>query len=268
MLHDRKRGIVRGAVIGAAALVLSTPLAGFGEDPKLEPELKGYCPAAYLLLGKATQGDPAHASTDRGKLYHLSSAEAKKAFDADPQKFLPQIGGLCTTALGGPYANRFDGDPEVFAVHEGKVYLFSSERARRSYEKRPEHYIGPAAERFARPALQGYCPVSYQRVFRTVLGSEKFKHVHHKWIYHLADAEALAAFQKNPMKYAPQYEGFCTLAVAKNHRYPSDPNVFLPAEGKVFMFADPASKQEFMTNPRRFLMQADANWKELKDKRP
>ncbi len=265
--RERTERVLHSGMAIATAFVMIAAMPGRAAEPQIEPELKGFCPAAYLLKEKAVKGDPAHTSTYAGKLYHLSSAEAKKKFDADPEKYLPQFGGLCTTALGGPYANRFKGNPKVFAVHDGKVYLFSSERARRSYDKIPQKYIEPAVERFAIPALRGYCPVSYQWAFRIVLGSEKYRHIYQGWVYHLVDAEALAAFQRNPQRYAPQYDGFCPLALSDNHRVPGDPNVFLVASAKTFLFADLASKEKLTMNPRRYFHRADTNWEKLKYER-
>ena len=118
-MHPRRmaRRVTVSAFLPAIAVALAAgPAFGQRGEAAKRPELKGFCPAAYLLHGKAMRGDPKYSVTYHGRLYYLSSDEAKKKFQEDPEKYLPQLGGLCTTALGGSYGNRLDGDPEVFDV--------------------------------------------------------------------------------------------------------------------------------------------------------
>ena len=57
-------------------------LAGLSSVAAAEekPALKGYCPAAYLLVGKAVEGKPEFKSTYKDQTYYLASAEAKEKF--------------------------------------------------------------------------------------------------------------------------------------------------------------------------------------------
>jgi len=229
-----------------------------------EPTLGGYCPASYLLAGKAVKGDAAYRSEYQGNVYFLADAEAKKQFDADPDKFLPQYGGLCTVALGGTYGNRLPSDPTLFRVVDGKVYLFSVERAVKNFDGKPKEYIATANERFAKPMIQGYCPVSYQLSGKAVIGDVKFKQLMRGEVYHVASAEALAAFVKEPDKFIPQYAGFCAAGVSKGKRYPGDPTIFAVVEGRTYLFFDENAKKTFQANPTETMMTADANWPELK----
>ena len=238
------------------------------EEEKRPPALKGYCPASYLLVGKAVQGDPTYQSTYAGELYHFANAEAKKAFDADPEKYLPQFGGLCLTALGGSYGNRFASDPEIFEIVDEKVYLFSSERARRAYHDMGRNrYIPKARERFNEPQLRGHCPVSYQLADKAVKGEEKYKVVYRAKVYHLASTEAKEAFLKNPEKYEPKYRGFCAVGVARNKRFPTDGSVFSVVDGKTYLLWDTEAKKEFDVDPAEVIKKADANWVTLQEEK-
>ncbi len=233
-------------------------------DEKPAPALKGYCPAAYLLLGKAVKGDSARPSTYGGELYYLSSPEAKKAFDADPEKYLPQFGGLDLVALGGPYGNRFESDPAVFEIHEGKVYLFALERSRQVYlSGDPSYFIENARKRFHDPQLHGRCPVSYQLVNKTVKGDSKFTVIYRRMVFHLADVRAKELFLKAPQKYLPQYDGLCAEGVSRNKRFPADGTVFSVVDGKTYFLWDAKAKEQFDANPREFIGKADANWATL-----
>ncbi len=117
-------------------------------ESKPTPELKGYCPASYLMDHKAVEGTPDHQLTHNGKLYYFATEKAKAAFQSDPEKYLPQFNGMCTVALGGMYGNRIAPDPEIFEIRDGKVYLFCADRARKLFVKDPDKYIPTAAQRF------------------------------------------------------------------------------------------------------------------------
>jgi YHS domain-containing protein len=88
--------------------------------------LEGYCPVAYFAVDKAIQGSPEFASTHNDIVYHFVSAEAKAAFDANPEKFLPAFGGWC--ALGMAVEDKFPVDPRLFKIVDGKLLLFLRNR--------------------------------------------------------------------------------------------------------------------------------------------
>lgn len=231
-----------------------------------EPALKGYCPAAYMLEGKAVKGDPEIRSTYSGELYYLSSAEAKKKFDADPEKYLPQFGGLCTTALGGPYQNRLPCDPEVFEILNDKLYLFSCERAKRAFVDKPQWFISGAKNAFAKPALGGFSPVAYQTRNKAIMGNRTVTTVYRGKVYLFPTASERDTFLENPDKYLPKYDGFCAEGVSRNKRYPADPENFAIYDGRTYLFYDPRAKLTFLVNPMEAARKADANWVTLKDK--
>ncbi|MGB2985646.1 MAG: YHS domain-containing (seleno)protein [Phycisphaerae bacterium] len=241
------------------------PSAPQVQNQKPEPALRGYCPTAYHLLDKAVKGDPANQSTYAGELYYLSSAEAKKQFDADPEKFLPQFAGLCTTALGGSYGNRLPSDPEVFAIVDGKLYLFSCKRAKRNYEIAPEIYISNATIRFNKPALDGYCPVSYQQRSKAIKGHQTWKERYRSSIYHFASAGARKAFIDDPEKYVPRYNGHCAEGMSRGKRYLADPTQFIVNNGKTYLFFDAKAKVRFQIDPTPVIKKADANWVTLEN---
>jgi len=109
--------------------------------------LHQYCPVAYVAMGKAVKGNSKYASTYRGKTYYSSSADAKKMFDAEPAKYLPKYDGYCATALA--MGQKMESDPELFSVHEGATYLFSSKDAKQAFDKDPEATISMADKQFA-----------------------------------------------------------------------------------------------------------------------
>jgi YHS domain-containing protein len=84
--------------------------------------IEGYCPVAYFAVDKAVKGDPQHASTYNDVTYHFVSADAKRAFDAEPAKFIPAFGGWC--AFGMAVEDKFPIDPNSFKIVDGRLLLF------------------------------------------------------------------------------------------------------------------------------------------------
>ncbi len=252
------------AATGTEPVSSGTP-AQTVEQTGPKPALRGYCPAAYLLQQKAVKGDPSFSSAYHGELYFLSSAEAKEKFDADPERFLPQFTGLCTTALGGSYGYRHESDPTKFITLSGKVYLFTSPRAKDGFDKRQSWYIARAMERFNEPGLKGYCPVAYSKRGEALKGRSNVTAAYRGWLYHFVSEAYRDEFLADPQAFLPQFDGYCTEGVSRGKRYPADPEHFFVKDGKTYFLYDAKTKMTFLTNPGEYIQKADEQWKTLKD---
>lgn len=84
--------------------------------------LEGYCPVAYFAVNKPVMGKPEYASTHNDVTYHFVSADAKQAFDDDPEKYVPAYGGWC--AFGMAIGDKFPVDPRNFKIVDGRLMLF------------------------------------------------------------------------------------------------------------------------------------------------
>ena len=195
-----------------------------------------------------------------GELYHFSSAEAKKKFESVPDKYLPQLGGLCTMALGGPYGNRLPSDPTSFTIVDGKLYLFSQERAKRLWEETPQRVIQRAHRLFERPRLSGYCPVSYLRDNKAVKGNPSLRSVYETYVYYMYSRDAKAAFDKEPEKYLPPYGDYCTTHIADREMKRFDATLFRVVNGKTYFFHDEAARTKFDADPMKMIRRANARW--------
>ncbi len=88
--------------------------------------LEGYCPVAYFAVNKPVRGRPEYASTYNDVTYHLVSADAKKVFDSDPEKYIPAFGGWC--AFGMSVQDKFPVDPRNFKIVNGRLMVFLQNR--------------------------------------------------------------------------------------------------------------------------------------------
>ncbi len=247
--------------------MLNVPSHSLAVDENSSRAIQEYCPVSYLVSGKALMGDPAISFVYLGKTWYFADDESRQKFMKQPDRYLPQFDGLCTTALGGSYGNRLPNDPTVFDVRNGKLYLFSSERAKRAYERKPRKYIARCEELFNTPRMRGFCAVSYQTKNKAIKGDEKNKSVYGGWVYHFAGAQERELFISNPDLYLPQYDGYCPLGVSQGKKYPGDPNFFHVVSGKTYFFFNQKDKTTFMKNPQEGFTEADANWPVLATKK-
>lgn len=84
--------------------------------------LQGYSPVSYLDMGIAQRGLQQFKSEYDKVVYYFTSEDQKKAFDANPTKYLPQYGGYC--AFGMYAGAKFRPDPNKFIVKDGKYFLY------------------------------------------------------------------------------------------------------------------------------------------------
>jgi YHS domain-containing protein len=85
--------------------------------------MQGYDTHAYWTINAAREGDADYVVEWRGTPWHFASAEDAEQFRADPAAYEPQFGGFCTRAMS--FKKIVDGDPEVWRIHQGKLYLFA-----------------------------------------------------------------------------------------------------------------------------------------------
>ena len=84
--------------------------------------LSGYDAVAYFTDAGPTEGSADHMVTYQGFEYRFASAENAATFAADPARFAPQYGGYCAWAIGANNALA-PGDPEIYKIVDGKLYL-------------------------------------------------------------------------------------------------------------------------------------------------
>jgi YHS domain-containing protein len=89
--------------------------------------LRGYDPVAYFTIGTPTPGLPTLTATYDSATYRFASAANRTAFLADPAKYAPAYGGFC--AYGASVDHKADGDPNIWKIVDGRLYLNVTPRA-------------------------------------------------------------------------------------------------------------------------------------------
>jgi len=81
----------------------------------------GYDLVSYHDSKRPLRGNGHFVSVHDGITYLFSSESNKAKFDGNPAKYLPAYGGYC--AFGVSVGKKFVGDPEVWRVVDGRLYL-------------------------------------------------------------------------------------------------------------------------------------------------
>jgi YHS domain-containing protein len=108
--------------------------------------------------------------------------------------------------------------------------------------------------------LKGYDPVAYFKQGKAVRGNPSITSTYKGATYFFASREDKADFDKSPVKFEPQYGGFCANSMAKGERHDVDPKVFRVYKEKLYVCSSPAALKEFSTNLDTNISKADQNW--------
>jgi YHS domain-containing protein len=117
--------LTRRLVLLAAPLLIAAGPIFTGPDGKA-PAAGGMDVVSYFS-GTPIPGDPAHSADYQEARFLFASAENLAAFKASPGRYIPQYGGHCAWAAAE--GRRAGGDPQVWRIVEGKLYLNCSKSA-------------------------------------------------------------------------------------------------------------------------------------------
>ncbi len=99
----------------------STGIVTVDGKPALGLAAHGYDVVAYQTDGKPVRGDAKFSAVQSQAVYRFASQAHLDLFKANPAKYEPAYGGFC--AFGVSVGAKFDGDPTLWKVVDGKLYL-------------------------------------------------------------------------------------------------------------------------------------------------
>jgi YHS domain-containing protein len=114
--------------------------------------------------------------------------------------------------------------------------------------------------------LQGYDPVAYFTQGSAIKGEERYKATYKGGTYYFASDANKKLFRKDPAKYAPQYGGYCAMAVSMGQLEEADPKMFTIHRDKLLVQRYEKAHQMFMANPDTLHDKADQQWPVLVEK--
>ena len=126
------------AVIALGAALFSAPAVSAREAEVYTGTFSslavgGYDAVAYFKAGRPVAGSDQFSTPYKGATWRFSSKENLEAFRANPTAFAPQYGGYCSWAVAQGYTAS--GDPEVWKIVNGKLYLNYDRSVQAKWEK-------------------------------------------------------------------------------------------------------------------------------------
>jgi YHS domain-containing protein len=97
-----------------------------------EAAVGGYDSVSYFS-GKPVPGSDQFTTVYKGATFKFANAQNLATFKANPDRYAPQYGGHCAWAAANNY--RFAGDPKVWKIVNGKLYLNYNQSVQVKWEK-------------------------------------------------------------------------------------------------------------------------------------
>ncbi len=138
--------LVASATPGMAERTISAPEVYTATKEKLA--LSGYDPVAYFVAGAPKKGQAGISTVHQGITWRFENEANKAAFLAQPAKYAPQYGGYCAYAVSQGYTAS--GDPTVWEIVDGKLYINYSRSVGVSWSKQARTYIASGDAHWAK----------------------------------------------------------------------------------------------------------------------
>src|SRR6202167_4395675 len=113
-------------------------------------------------------------------------------------------------------------------------------------------------------AIGGYDPVAFFTDGKPVAGSADLELRYGCTIWRFANVGNRAGFAASPDVYMPQYGGYDPLGVARGVAVAGNPDVWLIAGERLFLFYDDTRRGAFAADPERVTGSADRKWPDVR----
>jgi len=144
-------------VLAAAAQRVPPPTTSGGSGAALlnldnTVAVHGYDPTAYFTEKRAVKGNKRILERLGGGTYYFASGGSRYLFLTNAPQYQPQLGGFCVTSMS--FGRLEDINPHLFAVYNGKLYLFRDPEAQATFWANPERTIHEATSHYFELARQ------------------------------------------------------------------------------------------------------------------
>ncbi len=109
-------------------------------------------------------------------------------------------------------------------------------------------------------AIDGFDPVSYFIDGTPSLGRPDYELRVHDVVWRFRNPGNMAVFSEYPGTYEPQFGGYDPVAVGRGAPAPGNPLLWLIVERKLYLFFGTDTRDEFRSDPKRVIGQAETKW--------
>ena len=114
----------------------------------------------------------------------------------------------------------------------------------------------------ARVMLAGHDVVAYFTLGRHALGLANINSVYEGVTFRFANEQHKALFDANPIKYLPQYGGYCANGMVYGIPWGGDADTWVMVDGKLYINGGASSKAAFLLDVPGHIKLADKYWRE------
>lgn len=100
-----------------------------------------------------------------------------------------------------------------------------------------------------RVVLKGHDPVAYFTEGRPVMGSPQFMLDWDEQRFYFASGANRDKFMAAPERFAPQFAGYCTGTMARGAKAEADPEAWVIANGRLYLFGHVKFKEQALKDP-------------------
>lgn len=138
-MKNRFLELLKPGLYGVLTIIIClwavSPLFAQHGNDEVVPALEGLDPV-LLIQGKEAQGN-LKLSVTRGHFqYFFANEEDKALFEKEPAHYEIQLNGSCAR-MGAPV----NGNPDLYSVHKGRIYIFGSPDCKTRFDAAPEKYL-------------------------------------------------------------------------------------------------------------------------------
>jgi YHS domain-containing protein len=109
----------------------------------------------------------------------------------------------------------------------------------------------------------GYDPVAFFTEGKAVKGDPQWKSAYGGAVYYFQSSADRDVFDKEPVKYAPQYGGYCAMGMTMGKLEDVDPSYFLVHADKLLLQRNEKAHMMFSKDPEGNHKKADESWAKL-----
>lgn len=108
--------------------------------------ISGFDPVAYFTETAAVLGDGRFEAVQDGAVWRFRNEGNRAAFVSHPEVYGPQFGGYDPVDVAR--GRVVEGSPQVWAIHEQRLFLFSSDISRAAFAADPAGFLQSAQRRW------------------------------------------------------------------------------------------------------------------------
>ncbi|PVZ72377.1 YHS domain-containing (seleno)protein [Pelagibaculum spongiae] len=109
-------------------------------------------------------------------------------------------------------------------------------------------------------AMRGYDAVSYFSIGKPTKGSDKFLASYKNAIFKFSSKANRDEFKANPVRYTPQYGGYCAFGTSVEKKFDGDPSVWKIVDNKLYLNLNKDVQKRWLIETDEKIQIADETW--------